>query len=195
MIEVIGPNTPFAEQASALGLPPPLAKAVQYYLDLEKRLFQSKTAMGIMGLLEKSDHNYYVLVCESTAMYLDHDHLKSAIGFNGGIAVIWPNDEIQLGAGKKTYGEISLIHELGHALQWQQNPLWYRGHTRRSTPELKGGGATLATSPKDTKDSKYVVETHNVFNHEWPVCDELGIEKRPDYCGAKIDDYKSYWPA
>lgn len=194
MIEVIGPGTEFAKQTASLGLPPPSGGAVRYYLDLERRLAGSRTAMGIMALLERSSHNYYILVCESTAMYLDHDHLKAAINFDGGIAVISPDDEIQLGSGKKTYGEISLIHELGHALQWQQKPLWYRGHTRRANGALQGGGASLDSAPDSTDGSKYVVETHNVATHEWPVCDELGIEKRPDYCGAKIADYKAYWP-
>ncbi|MDX1696092.1 MAG: hypothetical protein R3208_20165, partial [Ketobacteraceae bacterium] len=127
MLEVIGHGTKFAQAANDIGLPLPDAGAATYYLELERKLVRSRTAAGILGLLERSKHNYYVLVCTSTAMYLDHDHLKAATGFSGGIAVISPEDEIQLGG--KNHGEISLIHELGHALQWEQNPVWYRGHT------------------------------------------------------------------
>ena len=63
--------------------------------------------------------------------------------------------------------EITLLHELGHALQYIENPGWFGSN---------GPGGPVAGS-KETKD----IEADNLKRHENPVCREYGLLQRINY--------------
>jgi hypothetical protein len=63
--------------------------------------------------------------------------------------------------------EITLLHELGHAKQYIENPAWFGSN---------GPSGQLAGS-KETKE----IEADNLKRHENPVCKEYGLLQRVNY--------------
>lgn len=58
---------------------------------------------------------------------------------------------------------------------------------RSSGPNVRSGGRAPAPRPQRIQDLAYffVIEQDNMFNHEWPICRDLGVETRLSY--ADID--------
>ncbi|MGA3400411.1 MAG: hypothetical protein ABSC95_14420 [Acetobacteraceae bacterium] len=64
--------------------------------------------------------------------------------------------------------EIVLIHELGHAKQYIENPGWFAS---------QGGGGAVVAGSKTTAE----IEADNLRRHEHPVCKDYGLLQRQNY--------------
>ncbi len=71
------------------------------------------------------------------------------------VAVIYPS-------------EIVLLHELGHAKQYIENPDWFSS---------QGAGGIVRPGSKTTNE----IEADNLKRHEVPVCKEYGLAQRQNY--------------
>lgn len=167
----------------------PIRDSSTRYQQLRGELYQKSTrAREIIDLLETHENN----VC----VFLNRDGMESMYfppGFenkdgdgnvifrvpeqcSGGLAVIdvgraiwvYPKD-----APKRALPlEISLIHELGHAEQRITKLDWY-------TTQFQ------LLNDHDERVRKQALKTiednDNLPRNEWPVCDQFGLPRRPEY--------------
>ena len=95
---------------------------------------------------------------------------------------------------------IATLHELGHAKQWIEKPdIFVRPITkaraeiremamRMATGGVRKAGATVDHILKSDEMPPLftawdpVVEMDNMSRHEWPICQEIGIGYRKNYC-------------
>lgn len=104
---------------------------------------------------------------------------------------------------------IALLHELGHAVQWLENPVFFNGNMMHGTAgavaiknaataffrrkaQGQGIGAYGAQTAFAQQYTGVVaahvprawavrVEMDNLMRHEWPICDEAGFARRLGY--------------
>lgn len=111
---------------------------------------------------------------------------------------------------------VVLLHELGHAVQWITNPLFFGG-TFPQSPDaesrIRDGGRALYTRMAEGKQitgfaatRRFIearmqmsgpsrsplpwsprIEIDNLYRHEWPICDEAGLPRRQDYASVRKD--------
>lgn len=97
--------------------------------------------------------------------------------------------------GKETElsNRIATLHELGHAKQWIERPRIFvrpitkvRDEIRERAEKMAGPGAThvLAAGQNSPLFTSWdpIVEMDNMSRHEWPICQEMGIGYRKNYC-------------
>ena len=98
-------------------------------------------------------------------------------------------------AGKETElsNRIATLHELGHAKQWIERPEIFVRRITKARDEIRtlaakkagpGAGHILKESEMPPLFTAWdpIVEMDNMDRHEWPICRELGIGYRKNYC-------------
>ena len=87
----------------------------------------------------------------------------------GGVAVINIHSQMTIG-GKAIPIGVSMMHELGHAKQYIQEPVLF---------EIYYNSAMSITSGKNIP--QIAIETDNLITHEAPILQELGLPFRTKY--------------
>ena len=159
------------------------AKVPVVFIDLDGML-KYKTR------LSKSEHNlrFGPWLRDSSSQWLRDIHYKDHAKDSEHVAP----DKF---AGKETElsNRIATLHELGHAKQWIEKPdIFVRPITKvrdeiRTLAERKAGAnAAHILKAKDMPPLftawDPVVEMDNMARHEWPICREMGIGYRKNYC-------------
>jgi len=142
----------------------------------------------ILYQLESSNYRFYVFVTDySPSQYIHHERMLRAINQDIGLIVICSAYPTEYGGGiSESNFTVDLAHEAGHALQWLNYRLWFTSKVN-------------AAINNADYESVYAFETHNMVQHEWPVCDELGVPRRKGYPGPKDvialpNVYSDRWP-
>ena len=139
-------------------------------------LSSSSTARLIVGVLDDSPLKVGVLIfdAEFDSMYQPPSILEGKTkDYDGGVALVRADSPMKLKGVTLPMG-ISLIHELGHAKQFVERPIWFEALFRKIVQANFSG--TRTTLPE-----KYEIEDQNVTYHEKPVCKELGFPFRDKY--------------
>ena len=164
----------------ATGSLTPVPNARQRITGALGRLEKSNRARLILGKLRMSDQTFHILATESfPPMFLHKEYLAAQpVGVHGGLVVWFPTDfsKVRWGTGKQN-ADIKLIHELGHAYQWETKHAWYM---QRVQPVImaKRAGQTLDQNLTRLRDE---VENDNITKNETPVAKELHQGWRDSY--------------
>jgi len=154
---------------------------------------KSKSASEIIQFLSEASETTGILVTDKNTANVDSMHLPACHcakfpqleEFTGGV-VIFNHTSLMTIHGQQLPKLVSLIHEMGHAVQNINNKAEYEDHYNKYW-EFEN----LAKECKDTKKRseykeeakkhKYAIENDNIQKHEKPVCVELDIKPREEY--------------
>lgn len=172
-------------------LVPPVADSIHLVESYRQDVTGSATANEIFGKLDHSGLNIGVLLIEQGAdsMYIPPFIFDGDGLFSGGVVVLNQMSPLNV-RGTDLPLAVSLIHELGHAVQYIGNPADFQarfeeahsGETTRTTFNITDcQGRALTRSYRNTEVAKLLIENDNVACHEAPVCDELGLPFRKKY--------------
>jgi hypothetical protein len=170
----------FIENTINPGIPAPVPNARKLITDALLRLEKSHRARLILGKLRMSDETFHILASGSVLpMFMHKEYLAALhIGVQGGIVAWLTTDfsKVRHGTGKQN-ADIKLIHELGHAYQWETKHNWYM---QRVKPVI---GAKLAgkTLDKTLIKLRNEVENDNIKMNETPVAQDLHQGWRDKY--------------
>ena len=170
----------------------PVSNAAERYAACKAEVIGSKTAKYIFARLEEASNKFGVLVLDSgcDSMYVPPFKNKEG-GHDGGFVILNVDNPLIISGTTLPLG-ISLIHELGHAVQWVDDPSRFETLFEQATnaldspsmavvKESKWGGTTVVT--KGGRAAQLVIENSNVAAHEATTCNELGLTYRSNYEG------------
>ena len=157
------------------GLAAPLANSEKLYETYKAALDDSKTAQSIFQELENSDLCVGILFINSgyDSMHIPGSNTakaKELARFTGGIAVVNIESEMSITGGDKLPIFVSMMHELGHAMQNVTNTEWYYEQY-----------ATYMAGGDDKRTAQLAIENDNIQTYEKPICQELRLPHRDEY--------------
>ncbi|MFN6496352.1 MAG: hypothetical protein RMX65_004840 [Nostoc sp. DedQUE01] len=170
---------------SVEGLQNPIANSHNSYEIYKQQVIASSTAQEILKSLEQSSKVVGILLIdeEYDSMYIPPFLLENGPvnKFDGGIAVVNITSQMKIENTDIPIG-VSLMHELGHAKQYIENPTGFETKYKEAMGEQKTNyPSELTKQKKGKKISQLVIENENVALHEAPVCHELGLPYRKRY--------------
>jgi hypothetical protein len=172
-------------------LVPPVDKSQELYALYKSQVNSSGTAQKIFAQLERSQLNIGVLFVEDTvdSMYIPPFQFNGGGTYTGGVAITNVKNPLQIGDVELPLG-ISLIHELGHAVQYLNDTAGFEQKfktiqsgvsTTTKFNITNAEGKALTKYLKNTLVAQLSIENDNVARHEAPVCDDLGFPFRKKY--------------
>ena len=173
------------------GLVDPIDGSTEKFNEYMEQVFPSSVAINIYHSLNGSGYTIGVLLIDQTAnsMYIPPFIFNGGGVYSGGVAVLNVLHPLKIGGRELPLG-VSLIHELGHALQYIENPIEFttafEAAQSASGARMKFNitdveGRALTKYYKITDIAKLEIENDNVARHEAPICDELGLPFRKKY--------------
>jgi hypothetical protein len=170
---------------------PPIALSFEVFNQCKTEVGKSSVARGIFEILEESAFIIGVLIInrEVDSMYIPPFQFNASGTYSGGIAVLNTTSPLQIEGVTLPLG-VSLIHELGHAVQYMEDPNAFES---KFTTAQSGSSETTQFNITDsegkalTKDIKNTliallsIENDNVARHEAPVCNDLNLPFRKKY--------------
>jgi hypothetical protein len=158
--------------SDAGGLQAPIKNARHKYNDYLGEVGASSTALMMASYFDGSSKNIGVLLIDEgfDSMYIPPVNLagvEALASYDGGIAVLNVTNPLKL-QGKTLPLGVSLMHELGHAKQFIEQPAWFENHYKAATQ-------------RGNKESQLAIENDNVTRHEMPICKELSLPFRTKY--------------
>jgi hypothetical protein len=159
-----------------------VAKDIYAFLDPPSPLDPSSSKLTVGVLL--IDHGFDSMYIPPFQLYPDGGGV-----YSGGVAVLNVTNPLTIENVELPLG-VSLIHELGHAVQYAEDPVGFqdkfnqaqsgsKARTRFDITDSEGRALTRSYSNADI--AKLEIENDNVARHEAPVCDELGLPYRRKY--------------
>jgi hypothetical protein len=163
-------------QAATGTLPAPIAKPSSTFIEYLGQVGTSSTAQMIAGFMDSTDKNIGILIIDNEAgfdsMYIPPSALKNdppLVRFSGGIAVVNIESTMKIKGQVVPLG-VSMMHELGHAKQYVENPAWFE-NTYAAAMRISSG----------PNKPKLDIENDNVTRHEAPILKDLGLPFRTTY--------------
>ncbi len=173
---------------------PPVPKPDDAYATYKAQVIGSKTAQYVFSRLEKAPQKFGVLIVNSgsgvDSMYVPPFNCSDD-GHDGGFAILNVDSPLVISDQTLPLG-ISLIHELGHAVQWLDAPDRFETLFKQAQGQIdsssmnivaatKWGGTTVVV--KGNRTAQLVIENSNVAAHEATTCVELDLPYRSNYEG------------
>lgn len=173
------------------GLVAPVPKSGDAFAGCKQEVIASTVAQKVFATLEQSALKIGVLFVNEgvDSMYIPPFQYDGGGTYSGGVAVVNTTNPLKIGDTTLPLG-VSLIHELGHAVQYLQDPSGFKSKfesvqsgssatTKFSITNAEGKALTKYI--KNTLVAQLSIENDNVARHEAPVCDDLGLPFRKKY--------------
>jgi hypothetical protein len=189
-----------------VGWPAPIPKAKETYEHCLAEVAKSPTAQQIIKTLTKSPKKIGIFVSRMPKEDDEEDFqpvpefippliyaaTPLAHEFDGGVAIVQVGNPITYkvdGKLVKTTPGVSLMHELGHAVQLQTDEKHFMKYCKIKieAADAKKDSKKVRQAMQDFSTSSYregamlIIEQENLKLHENPVCQELGIPVRLRY--------------
>jgi hypothetical protein len=169
----------------------PVDKSNDVFAACKQDVIKSPVAQKVFSTLEKWSSNVGVLFVDKgvDSMYIPPFQYNGGGTYSGGIAVVNATNPLEIGDTKLPLG-VSLIHELGHAVQYKEDASGFEEKFKTANSDrsdnqkfsiMNADGKALTKYVKATKVAQLMIENDNVARHEAPVCDDLGLPFRKKY--------------